>query len=394
MPLIFVPFASSGAFTDRRTAKVIVGNALNGDAAADCDFLDPGDGTGIAAAIAALPADGDLFLRAGIYDLGLAAAPPGVFLIPAGARVWAAGSGPAGTEIIMPDDSGNQRAFQLGAGAELHDVRVTCPPPTVATAAGGVVEYGVGCRVADVVVDMQGFNYVGGTVALQAVVDAFLGGTGAGAAGSMVTRCEVVNGPSFFNLVGPGATFAGFGFYDIVPGVFVTLLDCKATSADIGVRVDGNAQQDPGQFERAQIIGFQGINLTVTGILFENVSDQTVIGGGVTLRQAAQATATGVLCLTDADGDFDNIIIQNVRCTLTTGGPPPSGIGIWLRVVGNGSWEKCVISGCIVNLAFDTGYQLDLGTTKNVVNGNVTGTGLTFSVVDNGALNDVAHNVF
>lgn len=69
----------SGAARDHQTAKYIVGNALSGDTLAVCDFLDPGNGTGIAAALAAAsvvgPALGDVYLRPGFYDLGAVGAP-------------------------------------------------------------------------------------------------------------------------------------------------------------------------------------------------------------------------------------------------------------------------------------------------------------------------------
>lgn len=51
-------------------AMAVVGNATAGDTADMCDFLDPGDGTGIEAAIAAVDAagGGDVVCRSGTYD--------------------------------------------------------------------------------------------------------------------------------------------------------------------------------------------------------------------------------------------------------------------------------------------------------------------------------------
>lgn len=69
---------SGGVSAAPRTAKFIVGNALNGDTLDVCDFLDPGNCTGIAAALAAATALGagcDIYLRPGTYDTTAAGAP-------------------------------------------------------------------------------------------------------------------------------------------------------------------------------------------------------------------------------------------------------------------------------------------------------------------------------
>lgn len=66
---------------DLRVAKYIVGNATAGDTLDVCDFLDPGDGTGFALALAAASVlgsttAGDIYLRPGVYDLDLPTSPP------------------------------------------------------------------------------------------------------------------------------------------------------------------------------------------------------------------------------------------------------------------------------------------------------------------------------
>lgn len=71
---------SGGVSSAPRTAKYVVGNAAAGDTIDVCDFLDPGNGTGIAAAIAAASVlsagtSGDIFLRPGAYDFSAAGAP-------------------------------------------------------------------------------------------------------------------------------------------------------------------------------------------------------------------------------------------------------------------------------------------------------------------------------
>ena len=67
-----------GTAADHQTAKFIVGNELAGDTIDVCDFLDPGNCTGIAAALAAATALGtgcDIYLRPGTYDTTAVGAP-------------------------------------------------------------------------------------------------------------------------------------------------------------------------------------------------------------------------------------------------------------------------------------------------------------------------------
>lgn len=91
--------------------RVVVGNAPNGDTTADCDYLDPGDGTGIEAALneANSYSEGcDVWVRPGTYDLR-----PGnvtsAFPINPGVRFWGAG---ASTRIIGRDQ-GSRRVFRI-----------------------------------------------------------------------------------------------------------------------------------------------------------------------------------------------------------------------------------------------------------------------------------------
>src|SRR5512147_636115 len=89
--------AAPPAALDRFAPKVIVGNTLSGDSALAYStdgfnyVPDPGDGSGIAAAIAILVALGfaaDICIRPGTYTraAGLAR-----YVVPAGSRVWTPG---------------------------------------------------------------------------------------------------------------------------------------------------------------------------------------------------------------------------------------------------------------------------------------------------------------
>lgn len=110
---------------DRYAPKYMVGNVLAGDTAPTLElagfhyFKDPGDGTGIAAAIAAMTAGGiaaDLCIRAGTYTraAGLAR-----FVIPTGCRVWS----PGGANIVT--NNAENCIWQLTAGATLEGIQLT-----------------------------------------------------------------------------------------------------------------------------------------------------------------------------------------------------------------------------------------------------------------------------
>ena len=107
-----------GATTDRRTAYYVVGNALNGDTAVVCDYLDVGDGVQLQAALAAAGVGRDVYVRPGVYDLGLGAA-VAPLVVPNYVRVR--GAGREHTKILTKS-SGDQGAFQLGTHSVVEDI--------------------------------------------------------------------------------------------------------------------------------------------------------------------------------------------------------------------------------------------------------------------------------
>jgi hypothetical protein len=155
--------ASGGAAFDRYSPAYIVGNEPAGDTAAVCHFLDPEDGTGIEAALAAaIVTAGDVRIRRGYYDLGLGAAgllniSPGVNVIGAGHSVFTA-LGLPGT-YIQARSSGDQGVFAIGEGASLRNLAIGVPLPVAATSGSiavvdcGFVAY---AQVHDVAIQFQG----------------------------------------------------------------------------------------------------------------------------------------------------------------------------------------------------------------------------------------------
>jgi len=129
--------AIGGTVFDRYSPTTIIGVETSGDTAAVCHYLDPGDGSGIEAALAAAPG-GNFVLRRGFIDLnaGPVTAP---FAIPAGAIFQCSGGSVFGTigtpgTYIQARDSGDQGVFIVGEGAVLRDCAVGVPLPVAATA--------------------------------------------------------------------------------------------------------------------------------------------------------------------------------------------------------------------------------------------------------------------
>lgn len=109
-----------GDSQDRFAPKYVVGNVLAGDTAADYSaggfvyILDPGDGTGIEAALAlAAVAPGDIAIRPGIYDFATGAAVMPLS-VPAGVRIVGSGSGNC---ELRSKTAGDQGIFVLRGGA-------------------------------------------------------------------------------------------------------------------------------------------------------------------------------------------------------------------------------------------------------------------------------------
>lgn len=166
---IVPPFGGSsggggGGGVDRFAPKYLVGNVANGDSATAYSaggfsyIPDPGDGTGIEAALLAADASapggvrGDVWIRPGTYDLdaGSTASP---LVIPSGVRVQGAGGS---ATIILGRASGDQGVFVLRANAQLANLTVVGQTSTSTTGSVAVVLIdGSGVLVENVAVNMN-----------------------------------------------------------------------------------------------------------------------------------------------------------------------------------------------------------------------------------------------
>lgn len=149
---------------DLRGPAVIVGNSIEGDTLSDCDFLDTGNGSQLDAAIHAAGGTSppqDVWVRPGLYNLGLAGAPVGVVGIPIGVTVRGAG---VGSTAVRGKSAGEFGVFDLLDTAELQDLRVEVPFPTgigASSIQGAVTFSGAADRCRNVEVFFAGYQNYG-----------------------------------------------------------------------------------------------------------------------------------------------------------------------------------------------------------------------------------------
>jgi hypothetical protein len=145
--------ASTVGVQDKYEAAIIVGNALAGDTTANCHYLDPGDGTGIAAAFAAAlvlsPLLVDIYIRRGTYTSSVTLNPP------SGCNIHGAGIG--STILKGPIATASQAGTVLdpGTNVTLSNMTVIVRDPATgntANARGGIgISAGCTYRNLDVV---------------------------------------------------------------------------------------------------------------------------------------------------------------------------------------------------------------------------------------------------
>lgn len=166
---IVPPFGGSsggGGGVDRFAPKYLVGNVANGDSATAYNtdgfryFPDPGDGTGIEAALAAASGvKGDVWIRPGTYDLD-AGAVTTPLTIPVGVRVQGAGDT---ATIIRGRSAGDQGVFVMLGNTQL--ATMTVEGRTSASITGSV---------AVILIDGQGVLVENVAVTMNAQPDAIM----------------------------------------------------------------------------------------------------------------------------------------------------------------------------------------------------------------------------
>lgn len=338
-----------GQTQDHQAPVIIVGNALSGDALFVCDFLDPGDGSGIEAALAAATAKrGAIWIRAGVYDFNLGTV-TGPLTIPTS---WAVLGASASSVELVARHTGEQELFILDPDSELRDVQITGQAATgavtgtqyvtaldrtvlrsvrfdVTTDANGTIKSALACSGPDVRVDGCEFSVLGQNQSLAIV------GT---AVGTMIVGCRFTVDNGALLLIGDDAVVA----------------DCVGSGARFA-------------------------DVTGSRVGLDNVSWDVARGIG--------QPAAGQACVTLADCALATI--SHLRLS------NPFGVlerGIQLGGLAAVVESRSIVSACVLR-GFAVGVLVDANQQNDIVLGN-TIQGATTPVSDLGTGTNVASNVF
>lgn len=367
---------------DKRTAKIIVGNAPAGDTLEVCDFLDPGDGSGIASAVAAATnLGGDVLIRAGSYDLSTNGSLSTPISIPAGVSVRGAGTGAHGT-TILGRASGDQGIFEVLSEGALRELRLFVPVPTIAgTGSTFVVRLDTGAVAADLVVEFAPLQLA--EAGLLHLREAFRFGTGvgSGALGAQCIRCRLVGAPRLTDHLA-GEFFTGFADDRPVgllqPGPRV--VQCVVDGTDHAVAFVGSFGNVVSDLVADQVGSM--------GIFLQDSSSVLVDGAYLVLKQGT-GIVPGAVVVAATNADANQVAVRGVVARVFG-----QMIGTGVRLVGvvdnptasppivGRTVNQAVVSGCAM-AGFDESYVLEATTDRCAVVGN-TGDA-TAAFVDNAA---------
>lgn len=342
-----------------REAKIIVGNSLNGDTGATCDYLDIGDGAGLALALAAASTSDDVYIRSGVYDLNLSGSPVGALTIPPGVRVRGAGKDHTVLSSRSADDQG---VFILSEDSILEDVGIDLIPP--AGGASGstsvVLLNGDFAEIRNVEVRCAPYDL---TEAGDSVINSAFGIGNA-------LNCKLIN-----PLVTDAPSFRSLGaakdFYLIrhsgAGGTGLLVSEPIFSNGDIGISVECMSQIHGGIMNDVFSIGIQ----------LDGASNSQVLGSYIAV-DATGSSQTGIRINLSDQVDISNVAFQGPGATVGS------------TAISLESSTNCVIGKNRAWNAWSTGITLDGSSDGNLVLGNnMSGTAIT----DAGTGNDIAHNL-
>jgi len=231
---VHIPFGGGGgppgSSLDRFAPKYLVGNELAGDttdttgtAAGFTYYSDPGDGTGIAAALfAAGTVPGDVWIRPGTYTT---TAP---FTVPPDVAVR--GAGPS-TIIVGDPGTINQGLFTMRAGSSLRSMSLEHSEPAASV---GVTNFGVVglYEAGTVVVEDVSVTSVWAAPTNRTLKACFSVAPISGLAVLRCFRCSALYDANDFNdpVAGPTDVLVGYRSYE----GRLELLDCVSSFSSVG----------------------------------------------------------------------------------------------------------------------------------------------------------------
>lgn len=341
---------------DRFAPKYLVGNVPNGDSAtaySSGGFVyipDPGNGTGIAAAITAATASpGDIWIRPGTYNLTLAGAPASPYAVPSGVLVRGAGN----STVINGRLTGNQTVFTLATTSELRDLRINVIGEFNSILGDGVVECNGSPSLPSRVerVDVQVSN-IGGSTLLKAAILV-------GKASARIVACSFFL--SAFDEQSPTGGVSGVQV-DGIQG-FASVSRCLATS--------GNS------FGCAYVaFGGARLELSESSSSFASLAGVLVSGGGLAINSTVSVSE----CVLES-GDSGACVSSDGTTRIVNSNLSALAGSQAILSTGRG-----VITGNTITGASDLS-----GGNNHIVTSNLfrAGSTLTPSVTD-----EVAHNIF
>jgi hypothetical protein len=324
---------------DHFCPKVIVGNVPAGDPAAaqaaPFQYIgDPGDGTGIAAALSALPAGGgDVCVRPGAYTLSAAVLP---LVIPTNSTLFGAGGG-----TLLRNLSGTRRIFTVGMNGEVHGVNLFLGAAPQGSAGTEVVSLATGAAFRESMITMSGPSL---DETLTAMVRT--------AVASARTRTEAIT------LLGVLAAQFGVALDGSDHGVEDLILDGEALA---GVAFAAGSSRCTAQAVRG-----------VAGVGFRIEGERHAIDGTI------DVPAAGV--------GADLVDCNRCRVELVSQAALPAAGSVGVRVV---SGSRNVASGCILE-GHGTGISIGALASRTIVVGNQLEA--VVPLVDAGTLTEAAHN--
>jgi hypothetical protein len=360
-----------GGTADLRTATIIVGNATHGDTLDDCDILDPGDGTGIAAALAASAFSDDVFIRGGVYTLGVGVGP---LVVPDAVSVRAGGAGAA---LIICAVSGDQGMFSLGVGCRLEGLTLGYNTfggvgPFAGSTALVDVPLGNGVEIVNCAFTGSGPAGGAGVPVIDTVIE--FGSDN----GSRVINCRIQQG-SFFSegvqLVGIRVKRdAGFVWQSVVTGTLIS-------GCDIGISFE-NSRGGIVSGCTLSFIENVGIQHLVTGNEGGvGVTGLTISGVAIDHGLATVQAKIGVFMQAAANASIRNPHLSGVQIESGNLSNPAGSIGVHLDP-NTGAIQEAQLSSVYVG-EYATGIQIDADCTDTVVDG-VTCERCTTQIVDSG----------
>jgi len=363
--------AAIGAASDRRTAYYVVGNAANGDTAVVCDYLDVGDGVQLQAALIAAGAGRDVYVRPGLYDLGVGAA-TSPLIVPTGVRVRGAGRG----HTFVRTKNTDQGAFQVNLGSLVEDLTVE----VALSNAGGCVgqtsvvllnnELARCYRVA--------VRFLGAYTPVEAANSILLGVFGLSSV--LVEDAKLVD-CTVGEKTAPAPQFMALGKLLLqslravyVPGIstLLNVLDLRgfiSHGADVGVEAAS----------KSRVLDYTIYDAYQYGLWLHDTSGCEVSVGEINMV-ASGGTEAGIRleALTDSD-------VDGVRVIASTGAAGTKAVELV-------NADRNIIRGVRASSGWGYGADLDASSDYNIVNANQLSQATT-PVRDLGVGNDVAHNL-